>query len=132
MKKTKLIILILICILTTGCSNIKTINYKTLKQKLDNKETFILETARTKCSHCKDFTPRFNKILKDNNLKAYKIYLDRLTSKQKVEFNSIMYINGTPTVVFIKNGKETGAYDRIIGAVSNKKIINKLKELGYI
>ena len=132
MKKIIFILLGISTLFLTGCSNIKTLNYKSLKQKLNNKETFILEVAKTNCSHCKEFTPRLNKILKKYNIKAYKIYTDKFSKKEREKFNSIMYISGTPTVVFIEKGKETDTYNRIVGAVSNIKVIKKLKQMNYI
>ena len=132
MKKLILLLLLTSSFLFTGCSNIKTLNYKSLKRKLDNKETFILEIARTDCSHCQEFTPRLNKILEEYNLTAYQVYTDKFTKTEKQKFDSKIYIGGTPTIVFIKNGKETDTYNRIVGAVPNSKVIKRLKELKYI
>lgn len=133
MKKIFLFLTILLgCFLLTGCSSLKEINYSTLKEMLDNKESFILEVVQTDCSHCKEFSPRFDEVLKEYGLEAYKIDTQKLSKEEKKELDSIIYVSGTPTVVFIKNGEETETYNRISGAVSNEKIVKKLKQAGYI
>ncbi|MGN0973881.1 MAG: thioredoxin domain-containing protein [Bacilli bacterium] len=133
MKKLFLLLTIIFsCLLFTGCSSLKTISLDELKEKLDNKESFILEVIQTDCSHCKEFSPRFKKVLKDNNLTAYQIDTQKLSENEKKEFDSIIYVSGTPTVVFIKDGEEKATHYRISGAVSNDKIIEKLKKAGYI
>lgn len=133
MKKIYLfLILVFGCFLFTGCSNIKEINLKHLQEKLNNKDTFILEVMRTNCSHCKTFGPKFNKVLKQNKLKAYKIDIEKMSEKEKSTFDGIIYVAGTPNVVFIKNGKEMERYTRIDGDVSKSKIEEKLKDAGFI
>lgn len=133
MKKVFLFFTILFsCFLLTGCSNLKEIDYSTLKEKLENKESFILEVVQTDCSHCKEFSPRFDDVLKENDITAYKIDTQKLSTEEKKEFDSIIYVSGTPTVVFINEGEETETYNRISGAVSNEKIIKKLKQAKYI
>lgn len=133
MKKIFLLLTVIFsCLLFTGCSSLKTISFDELKEKMDNKESFILEVIQTDCSHCKEFSPRFKKVLKENDLTAYQIDTQKLSKDEKKEFDSIIYVSGTPTVVFIKDGKETETYYRISGAVSNNKVIEKLKKAGYI
>lgn len=133
MKKIFLLLTVIFsCLLFTGCSSLKTISFDDLKEKMDNKESFILEVIQTDCSHCKEFSPRFKKVLKENDLTAYQIDTQKLSKDEKKEFDSIIYVSGTPTVVFIKDGKETETHYRISGAVSNNKVIEKLKKAGYI
>lgn len=133
MKKVFLFLTIVLgSLLLTGCSSIKEIDFSTLKEMLENKESFILEVIQTDCSHCKEFSPRFDKVLKEYDLEAYKIDTQKLSKKEKKEFDSIIYVSGTPTVVFINEGEETETYNRISGAASNEKIIKKLKQSGYI
>ncbi len=133
MRKVFLFFMIFFSIfLFTGCSSLKEIDYSTFKEKLENKESFILEVVQTDCSHCKEFSPRFDEVLKKYELTAYKIDTQNLSKDEKKEFDSIIYVSGTPTVVFIDEGEEMETYNRISGAVSNKKIIKKLKQAGYI
>lgn len=118
----------------TGCSTggIKEISYQELKQKVEDKETFMLEIVQTGCSACEDFTPRFQKILKENNITAYSINLTNLSEEERTKLNDIANINSTPTVIFYENGEEESVSLRIIGAVNNEKINQKLKTQGYI
>ncbi len=131
----KLIILTLIVISTimfTGCSNnnvINEINFDELEEKIDNKDSFILEIIQTGCSHCEEFSPRFKAVLKTNNLEAYSLNIYNLNNEEREKFNDLITISGTPTVIFFEKGKEE---NRISGAVSNEKIEEELKESGYI
>ena len=38
----------------------------------------------------------------------------------------------TPTTIFIKDGKETSTYDRIVGATSSTEVIKNLKKHGIM
>ena len=119
----------------TGCSNnlntVKEIDFTTLKSKIDNKETFILEVIQTGCSHCEEFSPRFRSVLAEYNLTGYSINLSNLTTEEKDKLYEITEISGTPTVCFFKDGKEQ-VMNKIVGAVSNKEVITKLKDTKYI
>ena len=119
----------------TGCSNnlntVKEIDFTTLKSKIDNKETFILEVIQTGCSHCEEFSPRFRNLLGEYNLTGYSINLSNLTEEEKDKLYEITEISGTPTVCFFKKGNEE-IMNKIVGAVSNKEVIAKLKDAKYI
>lgn len=137
MKKKILMIAIMIfgIFFLTGCSgknNIEEINFSTLRKKLENKDTFILEVVQTGCSACKDFSPRFNQVLGDNNLKAYSVNLTNFSEEEAKEFKKILTISGTPNVIFFNEGEEKSSMTRISGAVTNAKIIEKLKANGYL
>ena len=133
MKKIMAVILIVIStIMLTGCSNNNTvteINFKDLEEKINNKDSFILEVIQTGCSHCEEFSPRFRAVLKTNNLEAYSINIYNLSDEERKEFNDLVTISGTPTVIFFDKGKEE---NKISGAVSNEKLEEELKESGYI
>lgn len=134
MKKLIVVLLIILSsLIISGCSNdevIKEISYKELEEKINNKESFILELVQTGCSHCEEFSPRFKAILKTNNLKAYSLNLYNLTEEEIERFDNLTTVTGTPTVLFFEDGKETS--NKINGAVSNDKIKEKLKKNGYI
>ena len=126
------IILICSCFLFTGCSSLKEIKLNQLEKMMKNKETFILEVMKTNCSHCKTFTPKFKKVLKDNGLKAYKIDTDKMSKKEKSKFDSIIYVSGTPTVVFVKKGKALQNYTRIEGNVPRSVVLKKIENAGFL
>ena len=108
------------------------LSYKELKNKLDKKDSFILVITRTDCSHCAVFKPKLKEVLSQNNIIAYEIATDKLSTNEKAEFNDIANISGTPTTIFIVDGEEATTTNRLIGDVTTEKIINKLKSQGYI
>ena len=88
--------------------------------------------TRTDCSHCAVFKPKLKEVLSQNNIIAYEIATDKLSTNEKAEFNDIANISGTPTTIFIVDGEEATTTNRLIGDVTTEKIINKLKSQGYI
>ena len=134
MKKIfNLSILMLSILIITGCSkSITSISYKDLEKSLNNKETFILEIVQDGCSNCEEFTPRFEKILSKYNIKVKQINLTKLSEEDNTKLTNLYNATGTPTVIFITEGEEQSISRRIVGNVSEDKIISKLKTAGYI
>lgn len=125
MKKIiSFLFLIIACFCLTGCNDsavIKEIEYSDLETLIDNKDSFILEIVQTGCRHCEEFSPRFRKVLKDNNVTAYSLNLYNLNDEDMEKFNDLTTsVSGTPTVLYFEDGKETS--NRIYGAVDNEKI----------
>lgn len=133
-KKIFLLGILLFAFCLTGCSSggIQSISYQEAAKKIENKETFMLEIVQTGCSACEDFSPRFNKILKENKITAYSINLSNLSDEEKTKLEEFANVNSTPTVIFYQEGEEESVSLRIIGAVNNQKITQKLKTQGYI
>lgn len=137
MNKKKIIFLVILVgvLFLTGCKNnlntVKEIDFTTLQNKIKNKETFILGIIQTGCSHCEEFSPRFRTVLGDYDLTGYSINLSNLTEEEKNKLYEITKVSGTPTVCFFKKGNEE-VMNKIVGAVSNKEIYNKLKDAKYI
>ncbi len=133
----KILSILAICLFTitlTGCSSndtISEIDYSKLESMIDNDESFIVEVIQTGCHFCEEFSPRFEAILKTNNIKAYSLNLSNLTEDEEEKFNDLTNITGTPAVLFFKDGKEKIA-NRIAGAVSNDNIKKHLEEAGYL
>lgn len=135
MKKTfKLFIIVIMLFIIAGCSKtgITEITYKDLEKSLKNNETFILEIVQDGCSNCEAFTPKFNRILRNNNISAKQINLTNLTEEDKNSLDNLYNVTGTPTVIFITEGKEKAITNRIVGNVSEERVITKLKKVGYI
>lgn len=135
MKKTiKIFILVLISVILVGCGNtsITEITYKDLEKKLENQESFILEIIQDGCSNCESFSPKFDKVLQKYELTAVSINRAKLSDIDSTKLDNLYNITGTPTVIFIENGEEPSILRRIIGDVSQDKIISKLKNAGYI
>jgi thiol-disulfide isomerase/thioredoxin len=139
-KATTILLLssiIVLVIAITGCSQSREyliqISYNDLKAKIENKDDFALLISNKSCSHCKAFEPKFKIILNKYKVNIYKVDTATLTTDQ---YQEIIVGNvgevGTPTIVFFEDGIEKGSYSRIEGDVSEDKVIDKLKDNGYI
>ena len=111
---------------------LKEINYIEYVEKVHNNESFILYVKQTDCPHCIKFTPKFNTILDKYEIEAFVINLTELDETEKDLFIKDLSVSSTPTVLFFENGIELGSFSRIIGVQSEKYIISKLKQHGYI
>lgn len=144
MKKAKkrIVILVIVCIVVLvgaivadiilGKSYLKEIKYDKVVEKIENKDSFVLLLSQTTCSHCMDYKPKLARVAKKYKINVYYLetnLLDEATSKElKKHFN----YDGTPTTVFVINGEEKTAANRINGDAAEEKIINKLKSNGFI
>ncbi len=111
-----------------------TITFSELKEKINNKDSFILLISQEQCSHCAEYKPIFKKVLAKHNVYAYELKLDKpkLSKKEVAELKDIANTSGTPTTVFIENGEETNTSTRLVGTKTSSEIENRLKALGYI
>lgn len=130
MKKIKLVLLVIGIILLTGCSksNLKEISYKEYKNLIDSKESFILEVMREECTACKSFKPNLEAVIDKYNIEVKYINTDKLSDDELDEFG----ISGTPTLIFYNDGVEETTASRLVGSVSQDKIIAKFKANGFI
>lgn len=113
-------------------SNIEEITYSKLESKLKKGNSFILVVTQTGCSHCDAYKPTLNKVLKENKITAYEIDIRKLSEEEYEKFNHFVYVAGTPTTIFIKNGAEESTSQRLNGNVSSERIVSHLKALEYI
>lgn len=134
MKKKIFMLSIAILFLLTGCTKSQLISsdYNTIEKKIKQKDTFIIEVIQTGCSACKEFTPRFRKIINKYKIPVYQLNYTDLNKEDKKKFDDTISISSTPTVIFIKEGKESSVLTRIVGAEDNDKVIESLKSNGYI
>ena len=135
MNKIKYLLLVLLVgVIFTGCgkNNLKTISFNELNKKLENGESFFFEVVQDGCSHCANFTPKLKEVLNEYDVIGYQLNLTDLTEENYKTFNSMFDVDGTPTTIFIVNGKEVSLLQRIDGDVSKEKIISKLKTNKYI
>lgn len=134
------ILVVLICTLAIiiGIKNSKSyqsieeINLTTLKDKLNNKDKFVLVVTQTGCSHCTAYLPVLEEIGEEYRLKFYDINITNLADEEKTEFNSLVRISGTPTTIFYTDGEEQSTSTRLVGEKTKNKIITRLKSEGYI
>lgn len=144
-KKKNIILGVLICILIilictllyiigkkSDFKSIEDINLTTLKAKIDNKEKFVLVITQTGCSHCMAYLPILEEIGEDYKLTFYDLNMTNLSDEEKVEFNKLVRISGTPTTIFYTDGEEQSTTTRLVGEKTKDKIINRLKSEGYI
>ena len=104
-----------------------------LKEKINNKESFILLISQTTCSHCAEYKPKFKRVLSSNKVTAYYIEKDLLNKEDEGYLNTVANISGTPTTVFIVDGEEANTAYRISGSnADEQKIKDRLIAMGYI
>lgn len=113
-------------------SYLQEVKYKEVMEKIDNKESFVLLLSQTTCSHCMDFKPKLEKVANKYKVNIYYIEVNLFDEDETKEFKSKFSFDGTPTTIFIINGEEKTAANRINGDVSTEKIIIKLKSNGFI
>lgn len=109
------------------------ISYNELKEKIDNEETFVLYIGKEGCSACEDFNPKFKSIINKYKIKTYYLDLAKYSDEEEKYVVKNISFSGTPTVLFMINGKDSLNSDtKIVGNISEDKIITKLKNRGYI
>ena len=108
------------------------LTYEEFNEKLDNGDTFILEVVQDGCPNCTSFTPKFKDVLSEYSLVAFSLNITELSTKDSNKFLNNYSVDGTPTVMFFKDGKETSTLKRLVGNKDKDIIISKLKNNGYI
>lgn len=108
------------------------LNVSGLKDKIENKDTFMLIITQTTCEHCEAYLPVFKKVLADYDLTGYQIHQDLLQGEDLAYLKSVASINGTPTIIFLKEGEETSTLNRLVGDRSRSETIDRLRVMGYI
>lgn len=102
------------------------------KEKVANKEKFVLVVTQTGCSHCLAYLPVLEEVGEEYKLTFYDINMTDLSDEDKIEFNKLVRISGTPTTIFYTDGEEQSTTTRLVGEKSKEKIISRLKSEGYI
>ena len=103
-----------------------------LKDKMNNKDTFILYIGNKNCHNCTSYEPVLKKVLNDYNITVYKLDNSKLSDDEFKEFSKYFSIQGTPTILFVNNGEEETTINRIVGNTSEKSTIERFKTNGYI
>lgn len=107
----------------------KELTYNQYTKKITDKDTFIILLYQTGCTHCEDFEPKLNKVISAYNLNIYALNLANISEKEYAIVKNKTFIDGTPTTVYIKEGK----YDsKLIGNKDEQTIIDFLIEIGYL
>lgn len=132
----KILTVLILVLLLTGCgkSNITSISYDELQNKIDNKDTFVLYVGSSSCSHCSAYKPVLEKVLKKYNINIFYIDVGVLS---EAKYNAVMRKvdgDGTPTTVYIEKGK-TKTSPKIVGFNEyggDEVIVKFFKKIGYI
>ena len=135
MKKLKNILLVIFGILLlSGCGNTRAeeISNNKLAKIMEDTESFILKTIPDGCQNCQSITPNGKKILKQYKLTAKQINLSNISEDENTKLQNLFNVSGTPTVIFIEDGKEPSITRRIVGNRDKDFIKSKLKIAGYI
>ena len=103
-----------------------------LKEKIKNKDNFVLVFTQEGCSHCSTYHEVINNVAKEYDIKIYDINLTDVKNEDVADLNKIATISGTPTTLFYINGEEQTTLNRINGSISKTNLVNKLKKMGYI
>lgn len=135
MNKFKYVLLtILSLFIFTGCdnSNFKSLSYDELMDKLESKDTFFFVVVKDGCDYCRAYEPKMEKVLDEYDVVGYYINISDMSEKEYNDFQSKYNVDGTPTTIFIYQGKETSLLLRIEGNQSEETIISSLKDNNYI
>lgn len=112
---------------------LKELNVEEVVEKIDNNESFILCISQTICEHCKSYKPKLKKVAQEYDLQIFYIDVDKYSQDEINEFKkNISFDGSTPVTAFIVEGEESSIASRLFGDVSSDKIVNKLKNFGFI
>ena len=138
MKKLRVLLLLLaIVLIFTGCDNsdskyFKELSYSSLEEKINSKEKFFFVVTQDGCSHCEDFIPIVEEVLEEYKVTGYNYNLTKISKADTEKFDKLFDVDGTPTTIFVEDGNEVSLMQRINGSISKEKLIQKLKNNGYI
>ena len=130
MKKRYFLIVILFTLLLTACSSSKlySISYNELKEKVNNKETFVLYVT-TEDNTLED---TLKNVLEKYDFKAYKISLDDLNDSEKAELK-LKYSYEDPTIIFIIEGNDPTILSHVTdSSIRSTDLIARLKDMNFI
>lgn len=134
-------IIILLCVAGLGAffffnknktTLVKEISISELRTKIDNKDTFILVITQTGCSHCAAYAPVLESVSQKYNVTFYEVNQTDLSNEDTAYLKSVANISGTPTTIFYSAGVEKTTTNRLVGSVTEKRLISALTTQGYI
>ncbi len=134
MKKVLLVVSLVMCVLLTGCgkNGYHELSYKELNAKLDNKDNFVLVIGSATCSNCVKYEKTMKKVINNKKIEIFYVDIDKFSVDDLNALRVMYNFTGTPTTIFIKDGKEESVYNRIGGAETYAKVIKSLKSNGFL
>jgi predicted bacteriocin transport accessory protein len=130
----KIFVALTMILLLCGCSSkksLETINYSELKEKIENKESFVLYIHKTGCTHCENYEPILKEVLNDYNLTIYSLNTANLSDSESNSVKEKFDLQGTPTLIYVKNGS-ADTVGSLIGEQTYDNTKEFLIEYGYI
>ncbi|MFW5663749.1 MAG: FAD-dependent oxidoreductase [bacterium] len=100
------------------------INQQDLEKELQENENLVLDFYSTECPPCEALAPKFHSLEEfyGKDVKFLKIF--RQGNRELAEK---LGVKSSPSLIFFKNGKETG--DRLIGGIKKSDIVKNLDAL---
>lgn len=130
----KIFVVLIALFMLTACSNsgLSKLSYKSLNDKLDKKETFVLLlTDNTDSGNTLKNT--LKNVSKENNIKCFYLSTDKLSSSEKEKLQSKITYDDSNIIVFIKDGIENSILTRIDDIyISSNNLKNELQAQGYL
>ena len=109
MKMKRLIILIILRLLISGCSKGRIVEKKApeIIEMFENKESFVMYAGTSDCENCKEFRDILEQVLNDYRLTVYYFPADDYEDEdvRKLIYNYLYKLQWTPTVYVVENGK---------------------------
>ena len=130
MKKRYFLIIMMFTLLLTACSSgkLSSISYNELKEKVDNKETFVLYVS----TNDNTLEDTLNNVLEKYDFNAYKINLDKLSDDEKTELK-LKYAYEDPSIIFIIEGNDPTILSHVTdSSMRSKDLIARLKDMNFI
>ena len=140
--KKRAIIMVIVCLVVLvggfvidmflGKSYLNELKYDELMTMIENKEDAVVLISQTGCTHCISYKPKLKKVANEYKVNIYYIDVDLLEETETKELKKHISFSTTPVTVFLKDGKEATAANRIDGDAPISEIKNKLKNNGFI
>ncbi|MBQ1342088.1 MAG: hypothetical protein IIY33_06350 [Erysipelotrichaceae bacterium] len=109
MKLRRLLVLLVLLLVMTGCSKGKIVEKKApdIIKMFDNKESFVMYAGTSDCENCKEFKDILGQVLNDYRLTVYYFPADDYEDEdvKNLIYNYLYKLQWTPTVYIVENGK---------------------------
>ncbi len=100
------------------------INQQDLKKELEAHENLVLDFYSTECPPCEALAPKFESLSEFYGKDVRFVKIFRQGNRELAEE---LGVKSSPSLVFYKNGKETG--DRLVGGIKKSDIVRNLDAL---
>lgn len=137
MKKVIFLCCFLGFFFVTGCGNKKlegynTIDYSEYVKLMEDNKTFSLVIGSSTCSACSMYKGTMEKFIEKYQVDVKYIDISKLSEEEYGLLKSEINFSSTPTTIFIREGKHTSSYDRIVGAEMISKVVSTYRRMGFI